>query len=476
MTHQLTIAIYSNEKNLEIRQSTFQEFPIMIGKNMACEIYLDDIHVSRNHAKIIEEKSTLHYIDLNSTNGSYIDGEPIQRMALIEPVAIELGSYRLTLTPSTLMPSPMEHLKDTFKNSPAPHLAAQELKERLYTKISSAVDHENISFRSAEEKHAYVTQELQDILGLGRLDPYLKDPEITEIILNGTKKAYVERQGTLQEVPVSISTEEEIRTLMDRILSPLAKHVDEASPMCDARLPDGSRINMVLPPISLSGPLITIRKFKPKMSKLEDWVELGTLSQDLAFLLKRLVQERKNIMISGGTSSGKTTLLNILSSYISDDERLITIEDAAELKLWQPHTVSLETRAANIEGQGEISMRKLIQNALRMRPDRLIIGECRGPEALDMLCALNTGHEGCLTTCHSNSPRDTFKRLETLALMADVALPLQAIRELMVSAIHYIVHLKRLPQGKRMLTDVVKVCGLEGDTLITEPIFHLAER
>lgn len=263
-----------------------------------------------------------------------------------------------------------------------------------------------------------------------------------------------------------------LSTIIDRILAPLGRHVDEASPLVDARLPDGSRINVVLAPISLQGPILTIRKFKTCFQTLNDLVNTGSLTLESATYLETIVKEKKNILISGGTSSGKTTLLNVLSNCIDPHERLITIEDSAELRLLQPHTLSLEARPSNVEGKGEISIRTLVQNALRMRPDRLIIGECRGSEALDMLQAMNTGHEGCLSTCHANSPRDTLKRLETMVLMSGFELPLRAIREQIASAIHVIVQMKRLAQGLRTVTHITCVCGLEQDTILTQDLFN----
>ncbi len=325
---------------------------------------------------------------------------------------------------------------------------------------------------SREERSALLTRVLDDVLGLGPIEPLLKDPEISEVMINGRGCIYVERKGRLYPTDVQFGTDAQLRAVIDRIVAPLGRRVDESMPLCDARLADGSRVNIILPPLAIDGPTVTIRKFMTKALRFEDLVALDSLSQPMADFLQRCVLGRKNIVVSGGTGSGKTTLLNALSSLIPDDERIVTIEDAAELRLQKPHVVRLESRPPNAEGEGAIPIRRLVMNALRMRPDRIVIGECRGGEALDMLQAMNTGHDGSLTTVHSNSPRDALGRLETLVLMAGMDLPIRVVREQIRSAVHVIIQQTRLATGARKVTSVTEVTGMEGDLLATQELFR----
>jgi pilus assembly protein CpaF len=295
---------------------------------------------------------------------------------------------------------------------------------------------------------------LDEIFGLGPLEILLRDEEITEIMVNGPERIFIEREGRILPAPIVLDGEEEVYRIIDRIIGPLGLHVDEASPYVDARLPGGSRVNVILPPLSLLGPLITIRKFRRLPYTVEELVSSGTLSAGEAAFLSEAVQEKSSLVICGGTGTGKTSLLNALSSFIGENERVITLEDAAELRLQQPHVIPLETRPPNLEGRGEITLRDLLRNALRMRPDRIIIGEVRGPEALDLLQALNTGHRGSMTTIHANSPYDALSRLETMALTAGVGLPSQAIREQIVSAVDILIHLERNAGGKRRVREI----------------------
>ncbi|MGQ9537545.1 MAG: CpaF family protein [Actinomycetota bacterium] len=295
---------------------------------------------------------------------------------------------------------------------------------------------------------------LDDILGLGPLESLMRDEEITEIMVNGPHRVYVEKNGVLLSTSVSLQGEEEVYRIIDRIIGPLGLHVDEASPYVDARLPDGSRVNVILPPLSLLGPVVTIRKFRSRPFSLQELVEKGTLGEREAAFLASAVREGKNLLISGGAGSGKTTLLNALSGCIPPGERIITLEDAAELRLQQPHVVPLETRPPNLEGKGEVTLRDLLRNALRMRPDRIIIGEVRGPEALDLLQALNTGHRGSMSTIHANSPVDALSRLETMALTAGVGLPAEALRRQIERAVDLVVHMERDSQGLRWVREV----------------------
>jgi pilus assembly protein CpaF len=317
-----------------------------------------------------------------------------------------------------------------------------------------------------------VQQEIaDDILGYGPLEPFLQDDSVTEIMVNGARDVYIEREGQLQPADVAFTDDAHVLRIIDRIVSQVGRRVDEASPMVDARLPDGSRVNAIIPPLALRGPTLTIRKFSQDPYTLADLAAFGTLTPTAASFLGACVRGKVNVLISGGTGSGKTTLLNALSAFVPGNERIVTIEDAAELQLQQRHVVALESRPPNVEGEGEIRIRELVRNALRMRPDRIIVGEVRGAETLDMLQAMNTGHEGSLTTVHANTPRDAVHRLEMLVLMGGVELPVRAIREQIASAFDLIVHLVRLVDGSRRINRITEVAGLEGDVVTLQDIF-----
>ena len=318
----------------------------------------------------------------------------------------------------------------------------------------------------------YLTEAvLSELTGLGPLDALLQDPEITEIMVNGPDQVYVERGGRLSRCVTVFDDDAHLRRLIERMLSPLGRRVDEASPLADGRLPDGSRFNVVLPPLALNGPTLTIRKFARQPLTMSQLVQIGTLTEEAAAFLGACVVGRKNILVSGGTGSGKTSTLGALSSFIPETERVVTIEDAAELRLLQAHVVTLESRPPNLEGRGEVTIRHLVRNALRMRPDRIIVGEVRGGEALDLLMALNTGHDGSLSTIHANSPRDALSRLETMTLMAGLDLPLRAVREQVASAVQLIVHQQRQRDGRRRITRVTEIVGLRGENIETQDIF-----
>ncbi len=310
-----------------------------------------------------------------------------------------------------------------------------------------------------------------DIVGYGPLEPFLADPEITEIMVNGPGTIYVERFGKIELTNVTFESDAHLRRIIDRIVAPIGRRVDEGSPMVDARLPSGYRVNATIPPLSLGGSLLTIRKFAATPFTAQDLIANGTVSGNVVTFLKACVESRVNMVISGGTGSGKTTLLNVAASFIPTNERIITIEDVAELQLGRGHVLRLEKRPPNIEGKGEITIRQLVINALRMRPDRIVVGESRGGEALDMLQAMNTGHDGSMTTIHSNSPRDTLRRIETMVLMAGMELPLQAIREQVASAIELVVHMERMRDGTRKVNYVTEVQGMEGDTILLQNLF-----
>jgi pilus assembly protein CpaF len=339
----------------------------------------------------------------------------------------------------------------------------QELFEQILTE-------ENIVL-SRPERARLFEQIAAEILGLGPLQPLLEDETITEVMVNGPKNVYVERRGKITRVPVAFENTEHVMRIIDRIVSPIGRRIDESSPYVDARLQDGSRVNAVIPPISLVGPIITIRKFSKTPITVEQLIQFGSITQEAIDFLKACVNARLNIVISGGTGSGKTTLLNVLSGFIPPDERIITIENAAELQLRQEHVVTLESRPANIEGRGEINIRQLVINTLRMRPDRIIVGEIRDDAALDMLQAMNTGHDGSMTTAHSNSPRDTLTRMETMTLMAGMDLPVRAIREQISSAIDLVVHQERMRDGSRKITNITEVSGMEGEVITMTDIF-----
>ncbi|MGI8474846.1 MAG: CpaF family protein [Thermomicrobiales bacterium] len=347
---------------------------------------------------------------------------------------------------------------------------ADEVRRTVEETFSSVLEAEAITLTRVERLRLFESISAE-ILGYGPIETLLKDPTVSEIMVHGPKSVYVERSGRLELSDCQFNDDEHVMRVIDRIVSPLGRRIDESSPTVDARLPDGSRVNAVIPPIALNGPTVTIRKFSRDPFTVEDIVRFGTFTAEMATFLKACVEARLNIVVSGGTGSGKTTMLNVLSSFIPDDERIITIENAAELQLRQDHVVRLESRPSNIEGKGEISIRDLVINALRMRPERIVVGECRGGEALDMLQAMNTGHDGSMTTAHANSPRDTLSRLETMCLMSGMDLPMKAIREQIASAVGLIVQQDRMKDGTRKITSVTEVQGMEGEVIVLQDIF-----
>jgi pilus assembly protein CpaF len=346
----------------------------------------------------------------------------------------------------------------------------EQLRMMIEEGFNEVLDKEKLLY-SRDTREEMLEWVVSDILGYGPIEPLLKDPDITEIMVNGYDEVFVERFGLIEATDVKFENDAHLRRVIDRIVSPLGRRVDETSPMVDARLPNGFRVNATLPPLSLDGPILTVRKFATRPFTAQDLVANGTTSVQLSNFLKGCVAARVNMVVSGGTGTGKTTFLNVLSSFIPERERVITIEDTAELQLHQVHVVRLEKRPPNIEGRGEITIRQLVVNALRMRPDRIIVGECRAGEALDMLQAMNTGHDGSMTTIHSNGPRDALRRIETMVLMAGMELPLKAIREQIASSIELIVHMERLHDGTRRIVQVSEVQGLESDTLVMQDLF-----
>lgn len=348
--------------------------------------------------------------------------------------------------------------------------AADELRSRVRRITFDIVDSSGIA-SSDQDKEALDPEVLDEIVGFGPITPLLQDPEITEVMVNGPDQVYVERGGKIESTSVRFRDADHVLHTIERIVAPIGRRIDEGSPMVDARLPDGSRVNAIIPPLSLIGPCLTIRKFSKDPYSIDDLISFGTLSRQMADFLEACVKSRLNIIVSGGTGSGKTTLLNVLSSFIPPDERIITIEDSAELQLRQEHVITLETRPSNIEGRGAVTMRDLVRNALRMRPDRIVVGEVRSGEALDMLQAMNTGHDGSLTTAHANSPRDVLSRIETMVLMAGMDIPIKAIREQIASAVDLIIHQARFRDGSRRITHVTEVQGMEGDIITLQDIF-----
>jgi pilus assembly protein CpaF len=346
----------------------------------------------------------------------------------------------------------------------------EEVRRTIQDLFEQILAEENIVL-SRPERARLFEQIAAEILGFGPLQPLLEDDTITEIMVNGPKNVYIERKGKLHRVPITFENNDHVMRVIDRIVAPLGRRIDESSPYVDARLPDGSRVNAVIPPISLVGPTLTIRKFSKNPITVEQLVQFGSITNEGVQFLKACVEARLNVLISGGTGSGKTTLLNVMSGFIPDDERIITIENAAELQLRQEHVVTLESRPPNIEGRGEITIRDLVINSLRMRPERIIVGECRGGETLDMLQAMNTGHDGSMTTAHANTPRDALSRVETMCLMAGMDLPVRAIREQVASAVDVICQQERMRDGTRKVTYISEVSGMEGEIITMTDIF-----
>jgi len=365
--------------------------------------------------------------------------------------------------------------KESIKNIHLDNVSLEEIEPVVQKVIDSYIEN-NDTLLPRNERQRIVQEVIDEILGFGPISPLLNDDSISEIMVNGPNQVYVERHGIVELSNVTFHDDNHVQHIIEKIVAPIGRRIDESQPMVDARLPDGSRVNAVIPPLSLKGPIITIRKFSRDPYTVEDLVTFGTLNREMAQLLEACVKARLNIVVSGGTGSGKTTTLNVLSSFIPEHERIITIEDAAELQLHQSHVVTLETRPSNIEGKGAITVRDLVRNALRMRPERIIVGEVRGGEALDMLQAMNTGHDGSLTTGHANSPRDMLSRLETMVLMAGMDLPIRAIREQISSAIDVVVQQSRLRDGSRKITHITEILGMEGETLVAQDIYKFDQK
>jgi len=354
-------------------------------------------------------------------------------------------------------------------------LPLEQLRAELAILVKQVIRSEQIELAPAQ-LHTLTVNIQNEVMGLGPIEPLLADPEISDILVNGPSAVYIERRGRLEKTEIQFSTNEHLTRIIEKIVSRVGRRIDESSPMVDARLPDGSRVNAIIPPLALDGPILSIRRFSINPLGVDDLIGLGTLNKNIASVISALVKLKTNVLISGGTGSGKTTLLNMMSSFVPEDERTITIEDAAELQLQQPHVVRLETRPPNIEGRGEISQRSLVKNSLRMRPDRIVVGEVRGAEVLDMLQAMNTGHQGSMTTVHANSPRDAITRLENMVNLAGFNIGIKPIRQQIASAITVIIQIARLIDGSRKIISLQEITGIEGEVIEMHEIFRYEQR
>lgn len=485
------------------RQTRTVSLPSLIGKDSLSQVHIDYWRVGKTHAKVTRTGDFLQIQDLGSFIGTRVNGvSKSYHYPLLPTDEVIIGPCRLrfkylnqSLTTSMANESPMRFDDDTqppqtvidsalrcalhaelielfdLRKVDLSGLSNDLLKERAQTLLNEMFERDDRGLN--EEQRAILTSAVvDDVAGLGVLQALMEDATISEIMVNRHDQIYVESDGALTQHAARFSDDNAVRAVIERIVYPLGRRIDEASPMVDARLADGSRVNAVISPVALNGACLTIRKFPRQRLMLADLVRLGSLSESMAQFLAACVVQRVNILISGGTGSGKTTLLNILGSQVPAKHRIVTIEDAAELKINHPHVVSLEARPKNMEGHGEITIRDLVRNALRMRPDRIVVGECRGAEAIDMLSAMNTGHDGSLTTLHANSTRDALSRLETMVLMAGKELPLNAIRDQMVRAIQLIIQQTRLVDGRRVVTAIDEVTGIESGQIQLQPLMR----
>jgi pilus assembly protein CpaF len=503
-----------------------------VGKKKTNDVVLDQNSVSRQHCRIIFRDGVYSIQDAGSRNGTYLNGRRVMgETPLLHGHQIKVGEYEITFIdeevqariaaqaaaqapPAPRAPAPRP---EGGAPSPAPASAGPaqyvppahmrripgETKKKIHARLIRDLDLKHIDFSKYSEeeiqkktieatwvivrdlrreipdsvdKEELVKQVVHEALGLGPLEDLLEDDEVDEIMVNGSGQIFVERKGRLELTNYEFMDDNQVMSVIRRIIAPIGRRIDESSPMVDARLRDGSRVNAIIHPLSLTGPSLTIRKFARNPYTINDLIGFGTVTPNMARFMKMAVENRMNVLISGGTGSGKTTTLNVVSGFIPESERIVTIEDAAELKLNQAHVVRLEAKPPNIEGKGSIPIRKLVINSLRMRPDRIIVGECRGGEALDMLQAMNTGHDGSLTTVHANSPRDALSRLETMVLMAGMELPSKAIRDQISSALQLICHQARLPDGKRVLTHVTEVTGMEGNVITLQDVYLFKQK
>ncbi|MBT2971615.1 MAG: Flp pilus assembly complex ATPase component TadA [Candidatus Thiodiazotropha sp. (ex Ctena orbiculata)] len=496
----------------------------VIGSARHSDLVFRHRHIAKRHATLYAQNDQIHIEDLGSITGTWVNRERVITYGpLTDNDEITIGDVvlRIVFEPSKAKAKVTEHagedvhhmLQQTSEPTHADGsenvLIDEQSKLILYwTRIIhehliSEMDLRRKDVHSMSDEQLRVEAEtlidqiigrissdippdidvtklrnsvINEAVGLGPLERFLEDDSITEIMVNNHQEVFVERAGKLINSGENFSSDQAVMSVIERIITPLGRRIDEGSPMVDARLKDGSRVNAIIPPLAIKGPSLTIRKFAKRRLSFNDIIKYGSMNQEMVDFLRVCVEQRKNIIVSGGTGSGKTTLLNVLSSFIPDSERIVTVEDAAELKLYQPNLVSLEAKPANIEGRGAVTIRELVKNTLRMRPDRIIVGECRGGEALDMLQAMNTGHDGSLTTAHANSPRDALSRLEVMVLMAGMDLPVSAIREQMASAVNIIVQQTRYACGSRKISKITEVTGIEGSTIQLQDIFEFRQR
>ena len=507
----LTTLVDGVRETRELSEGTY-----VIGRGASCRIRFDAPEVSERHAILTVRGGRAILEDLNSANGTYVNGEVVdQPVSLDSGMVVQVGNCMLRVSDGDEQEPEQEEVaaadspaeedvpeQDAAADAPPDPMRAvrrsvqtqiqHELLKRMDMKklTVQGVDRDGLEDSARENIRTIIDEVVSkgrlpdgidperleedvfnEAMRLGPLEELLADDSVTEIMVNGPESVYVERGGRLELSDCQFSDDESVLAVIERIIAPLGRRCDESQPYVDARLADGSRVNAIIAPLALSGPTITIRKFSKRALTPQDFIRFGTWTQDAADFMRLCVVLRKNIIVAGGTGSGKTTLLNLLSGYIPHNERIVTVEDAAELRLQQPHVVRLEARPPNIEGKGAVPIRDLVKNCLRMRPDRIIVGECRGGEALDMLQAMNTGHDGSLTTVQANSPRDVISRLETMVLMSGMDLPSRAIREQIASAVDIIIHESRMSDGSRKVTAITEVTGLEGNQIVMQDIF-----
>jgi pilus assembly protein CpaF len=497
------LEIFDEKGNRSIQ--TLTQFPCKVGRSKQNQIILAGWSVGKTHLEFTHIENTIRVIDSGSLSGTWINGRRIVDFGPLESSdEIVVSGYRLRLVPvektesnsmtqirefervlSPVAAIPLNRSRDLairkklhkqliqaidLRRKDIRSLSDSQLRLELEELLQPLIDAEKLA-PSGQERVELISQLLSEALGFGPLDSLLNDPTISEIMVNGIDQIFVERAGRLERCDASFSTDESVRHIIDRIVNPIGRRIDESSPLVDARLPDGSRVNAIISPLALKGSSLTIRKFGKQRFFPEDLVRMGSLTERMLCFLRICIEQRKNVIVSGGTGSGKTTLLNVMSSLIPEQERIVTIEDSAELRLDHQNWVALEARPANVEGRGAVSIRDLVKNSLRMRPDRIIVGEVRGGESLDMLQAMNTGHDGSLTTVHANSARDIFSRLEVMALMGGLDIPVQALREQISSAVDIVVHQSRFQDGSRRISSILEVTGIEAGRIQAQEIF-----
>lgn len=515
----MRLVISSSSGSVAARVELAEGVHLKAGRSRNADVRLEDPSVSREHAIFVYEAGILTVEDVGSRGGTYINGiRTDEKMRIAPGDTIAIGSFTITPEFEAASRSPSRESSPVASVGDSPDtesfaslfadatlLCTDEMmamKSRIHNLVLLQIDPTGEKNNVARDKALAAEAEacldrvlrevshelpenipltslrqalLDELTGYGPITPMLRKPEISEVMVNGPDRIFVESRGRLYETGVRFFDEKHLTQIIQRIVEPLGRHVDDANPMVDARLPDGSRVNAIIPPLALDGASVTIRKFSEKKLTTDDLISFGSMTREMALFLEEAVKARQNILVSGGTGSGKTTLLNILSQFIPEGERVVTVEDSAELKLSHRNIVRLEARPANVEGKGRVTIRDLVINCLRMRPDRIIVGECRGAEALDMLQAMNTGHDGSLTTAHANNPRDALSRLENMVMMAGYDLPSSAIREQIASAIDLIVQQTRLPDGSRKVVKIVEITGREDDIVQMQDIFEFRQ-